>query len=777
LLFQFFRETDSVYGVAHRFDEKGLKFPKPAAAEPRRPDEWTRFSMLNRHARTLSILPTNRRLPRTTLATPTNSSKIRNRVMTHPKITPQHLQQTAYVYVRQSTLGQVLHHQESTQRQYALKDKALSLGWNEGQIRVLDRDLGLSGTQSQNREDFKTLLADVSLGEVGAVLALEASRLARSNADWHRLIEVCSLTGTLILDEDGVYDPADFNDGLLLGLKGTMSAAELHFLCGRLQGGKRNKAERGELRFPLPVGLSWNEKQMVLDPDQEVQGAVRLLFQFFRDTGSAYGVAHRFAEKGLKFPKRAYGGVWNGQLIWGHLTDRRVLSVLHNPAYAGVYVFGRFRCVKQILQDGQIRQRVRERPRDTWLVEIQNHHPGYLSWEDYLENLDRLEGNCTHGPETALPGAAREGLALLHGLLMCGQCGRRLTVRYRGNGGIYPTYECNWRRRQAQAKRACMTIPCPPLDEAVTDRVLKAVDAEQLTLALAAHDELAQRDESLLRQWHMRLERAQYEADLAQRRYEQVDPANRLVAAWLESRWNEALRRVGEVRHQMTEFQRRQTRTFSAEQRDAILALAGNLPQLWCADTTLAKDKKRILRLLVEDITVERGEGREVQLHVRWSGGACEDLRVTLPAKIQDRLRYPSERIEEIRRLAAEHTDAEIVDAFNRRGQLSSRGQPFTAKMIAWIRSKHRIPAVKLRRPDELTVDEIASKFGVSRGVVYYWINRKILPARQLAANRPYWITLSEQQEKELRTSVRSSKRIHTEAHSDSSTRSIPNVH
>ncbi len=333
--------------------------------------------------------------------------------MSHHKITPQHLQKKAYVYVRQSTLGQVLHHQESTSRQYALKDKALSLGWNEKEIRTLDGDLGMSGAQSHGCQDFKTLLADVSLGEVGAVLALEASRLARSNTDWHRLIELCSLTGTLILDEDGVYDPADFNDALLLGIKGTMSAAELHFLRGRLQGGKRNKAERGELRFPLPVGLCWNEEGgIALDPDQEVQGAVRMVFRSFQETGSAYGVAHWFAEKGLKFPKRAYGGVWNGKLIWGHLTDSRVLTILKNPAYAGMYVFGRFRCVKEILQDGQIRQRVRQMPRDSWLVAIQSHHEGYTSWDEYLANQDRLERNRTQHPENILPQAAREGLAL-----------------------------------------------------------------------------------------------------------------------------------------------------------------------------------------------------------------------------------------------------------------------------------------------------------------------------------------------------------------------------
>ena len=676
------------------------------------------------------------------------------------KITPQHLDQKAYVYVRQSTLGQVLHHQESTQRQYALRDKALQLGWSEAKIRVLDRDLGQSGAQSQNREDFKSLLADVSLGEVGAVLALEASRLARSNTDWHRLIELCSLTGTLILDEDGVYDPADFNDGLLLSLKGTMSAAELHFIRGRLLGGKRNKAQRGQLRFPMPVGLCWEEEQIVLDPDQEVQGALRLVFQFFRETGSAYGVAQRFGERGLKFPKRAYGGVWNGKLIWGHLTDSRVLSIIKNPAYAGVYVFGRFRCVKQILQDGQIRQRVQKMPRDSWLVEIQDHHPGYLTWENYLENQDKLEQNRTHSPEAALPSNVRDGLAMLQGLLICGKCGRRLTIRYRGNGGIYPTYECNWRKRQGRATRSCMSIACPSLDQAVTRRVLETVNSDTLALALAAHDELAQRDESLTRQWSMRLERVQYDADLAQRRYEEVDPTNRLVTASLEKRWNEALGRVEEVHRQMAEFQRQQTRTFTPQQREQILALAGDLPQLWQSETTSAKDKKRMLRLLVDNITVERGKERKVSLHVCWSGGAREDLEVILPPKVQDQVRHPSQCVEEVRLLAKEHTDAQIVELLNGRGEQTAKGNPFTVASIKWIRHKHRIPALQLMLPHELTVDEVAKQFHVSRGVVYYWINRDVLLARRIGDGHPYWITLTETKADELQHWVQSSKRI-----------------
>src|SRR5208283_4496538 len=573
----------------------------------------------------------------------------------------------AYIYLRQSTPGQVRHHQESTQRQYALREMALELGWSESLIRTLDRDLGKTGTEMAGREDFKTLVADVSMGQVGAVFALEVSRLARSNLDWHRLLELCALTTTLVIDEDGCYDPADFNDGLLLGLKGTMAQAELHFLHARLQGGKLNKAKKGELRFPLPVGLSYDDANaIVLDPDAEVRGAVEMLFAAFRETGSAYAAAHVFAARGLKFPKRAYGGVWNGQLIWGHLTDRRVLSVLKNPAYAGVYAFGRYRCVKHVLANGEVRSRVKAMPRPSWLVEIQNHHPGYISFDEHLHNLERLEHNRTNGEDTLLSGPAREGLALLQGLLICGVCGRRLTVRYKGNGGIYPVYECNWRKRAGRSRKSCMAVQCGLVDQALSKRVVEVVNSHQIHLALDVLYELEQRDESLQGQWRMRLQRAEYEAQLAQRRYEQVDPANRLVAASLEQRWNEALGRLEETRQELADFQRGHGLTITTKQRAEILALAKDLPRLWNAPATPAKDKKRMLRLLVKDIAVERlTEPRQVLLHVRWQGGVCEDLGVDLPLRIADRLRYPEKIVEQIRRLATEKADVDVADALN----------------------------------------------------------------------------------------------------------------
>lgn len=679
----------------------------------------------------------------------------------YSKITDQHRHEKAYVYVRQSTLSQVMHHQESTSRQYALKDKALSLGWMPNQIRILDGDLGMSGARSDDREDFKTLLADVSLGEVGAVLALEASRLARSNTDWHRLIEICSLTGTLIIDEDGIYDPADFNDALLLGIKGTMSAAELHFLRGRLLGGKRNKAERGELRFPLPVGLCWEDTgTIVLDPDLEVQNAVRSVFRFFEETGSAYGVAQRFATESLKFPKRSYGGAWDGKLVWGHLTDSRVLSIIKNPAYAGAYVFGRFRYVKEILQEGRVRQRVKEMPHGSWLVEIQDHHDGYVSWDQYLANLDQLQRNRTQRPENILPQSAREGLALLQGLLICSQCGRRLTVRYQGNGGIYPTYECNWKKREGRSKKSCMSIACPPLDEALADRLLELFTTDHLRLALAAQDELTQREGTIRRQWEMRLQRATYEANLAQRRYEQVDPENRLVASSLEQRWNAALEHVDEVQRQMDEFGRRQTRTFTAEQRERILALARDFSRLWNSSAISSKDRKRMLRLLVEDVTVQRNEGQSVTLHARWTGGACEDMAVELPAPMADRLRYPQELIDHVKQLAATQDDEDIAATLNESGRKSSHDRPFTTSMIKWIRFKHNIPAANLKHPDEFTVGEVADRFGVRSGVVHYWIARDVLTTRQHKPGHPHWITLTAEKERELTEWVQRSKKI-----------------
>lgn len=683
------------------------------------------------------------------------------------KIQVQHRQKMAYVYLRQSTMAQVYHHQESTQRQYALKDRALELGWPADQIRVLDADLGQSGSQMNNRQDFKTLVADVSLEKVGAVFALEASRLSRCCSDWHRLLEICSLTGTLIVDADGCYDPADFNDQLLLGLKGTMSQAELHFIRARLQGGKRNKAQRGELRFPLPVGLVYGDDpgSILLDPDIEVQNAVRLVFAIFRQTGSAYGVVAYFSEHNLSFPRRAYGGVWNGKLIWGKLTHGRVIGVLGNPSYAGAYVFGRYRGVKSISTDGQVQARVQRQPMDSWLVLIQQHHPGYLSWDDYLENQQMLEQNQTNTPEQCSSGAAREGRALLQGLLLCAHCGRKLSPRYTGNGGIYPVYECTRRKEDARYSAECVTIQADLVDQVLSDRLLEILRPDQVEIALRAVKELEHRSQAVDQQWRMRIERLEYQAQLAQRRYEEVDPSNRLVAGTLERRWNEALVELKAAQEELHRSRQQQGLELTEEQKAQMRALAEDLPKLWKSPTTSAQDRKRMLRLLIKDITVEkRRPERKAVLHIRWQGGAVEDLPIDLPLAAPDRVRCPEALVNRVRSLAATMADAQITAMLNQEGLQSAKGQRFTPSIVKWMRYRYDIPAPALRRGDELTVRQVADRLAVSVGVVYYWIDRGHLSARKLVSGSPYWITLSAEKEAELQAWVTNSKRLKSSA-------------
>jgi DNA invertase Pin-like site-specific DNA recombinase len=363
-------------------------------------------------------------------------------------------------------------------------NKAKSMGWNPEQIRILDRDLGQSGARATNREDFKTLVSDVAMGQVGAIFSLEASRLARANQDWHRLLELCAITSTLVIDEDGCYDPAEFNDGLVLGMKGTFAQAELHIIRARLHGGKLNKAHKGELHFPLPVGLVFDDDKIALDPDQEVQGAVRTVFELFERESSAYAVVQRFQGLGLRFPRRSYGGAWDGKLLWGRLTHSRLLGILANPSYAGTYVFGRHQARKQIGPTGEIHTQSRRMPQGEWRVVIPDHHPGYITWDQFLANRHRLAVNRTNCE--VLAGPAREGLCLLQGLLICGTCGRRLSVRYTGNGGLYPIYQCNWKHREALSRQACMNVASKLLDAAVAERLVTAVTPVTIELALEA---------------------------------------------------------------------------------------------------------------------------------------------------------------------------------------------------------------------------------------------------------------------------------------------------
>jgi len=676
------------------------------------------------------------------------------------KIQPQHLNNPAYIYLRQSTMGQVRIHQESTKRQYALKEKAIQLGWESGNIRILDGDLGMSGVLMEPREDFKILVADVSMNKVGAVFALEASRLSRSNADWYRLLELCSLTDTLIIDEDGCYHPADFNDQLLLGLKGTMSQAELHFIRARLQGGKLNKAKRGELRFPLPVGYCYNDQNLtVIDPNQEVQGAIQLLFDTFRKTNSAYAVVHYFGRHDLLFPKRAYGGIWAGKLIWGRLSHARVLGILRNPCYTGTYVYGRYKYQKSLSEDGRIQQRIQAVPQDSWQVLIKDHHDAYLSWQDYQRNQSIITANCTHGDHRVMATAARKGSALLQGLLLCSDCGRRMTVRYTGSQGRYPLYQCTWKKREGIATSECFSMRADVIDDAIVKPLLNAIQPHQVTLALQAFDQLGQRNRGLEKQWNMRLQQAEYDAQLAQKRYEEVDPGHRLVAASLEKRWNETLIEIEKTRGDMDQQLNRNTLAITTENRDLLMSLCGDLPKLWRAPSTQSKDKKRIIRLLVKDITVKK-ENRHLLLQVRWQGGANKTITMDVPLKSHEIWRHSSETVEKVKALSLQFDDSDIADYFNQNGIKTNKGNTFTTDSIRWIRYKHNIPALDYRHPGEITVNESMTKFGVSRHVVYYWINTGIIGARKPKAGLPFYLSIDAAKEIELRAWVDHSSRI-----------------
>jgi DNA invertase Pin-like site-specific DNA recombinase len=673
-------------------------------------------------------------------------------IMLNPKIADHHLTRQACIYIRQSTPAQVRFNQESTERQYNLADQAKALGWIPEQIRILDGDLAQSGQLTTKRDDFKTLVSDVAMGHVGAIFSLEASRLARSNKDWHRLLELCAITKTLVFDGDGCYDPSDFNDSLVLGMKGTFAQAELHIIRARLHGGKLNKAQKGALRFPLPVGLVFDGDNIVLDPDQEVQGAVRTVFELFEKESSAYRVVQRFYQLGLLFPRRAYGGAWNGTLVWARLTHSRVIGVLANPSYAGTYVFGRHQSCKKLNPAGEICTQSRQLPQDQWRIVIPDHHPGYITWDQFLANRKRLAANRTNSE--ILAGPAREGHCLLQGLLLCGICGRRLSVCYAGNGGIYPIYDCTSRK---ESTHHCLSTPAKPLDDAIVQRVLAAVTPVTVKLALEALNNLEAGDKAISAQWHRRIERARYEADLAERRYQEADPSNRLVAGTLEKRWNDAMQRTLELEVEFANFQRQEMRVLTPEQKQQILQLGKGFPRLWKAPTTSSCDRKRMLRLLIRDITVVNDpDSKLLHLQVRWQGGATDTIEVHRRPKRADAIRYSDMFVAKIHAMAEKYDDQEIADQLNDQALTSSTGKPFTLSMVRWIRFKHRIPGPSLS-PGTLTANQICERYGVSRWVVHYWIEHGIVSAAQRKPNTPYAITIDDATDRRLREWVANS--------------------
>jgi len=637
------------------------------------------------------------------------------------KITSGHRARTALVYLRQSTLVQVREHTESTMRQYALAGTAVGLGWAPGDVEVIDRDLGLSGTSAAHRAGFRELMSRVCLGEVGAVIGLEVSRLARSNADLARLAEMARLTGTLLIDSDGVYDLSDFNDWLVLGLKSTMSQAELHVMAGRLQAAKLAAAERGDLRAPLPVGLVYDDEgETVIDPDAEVSAAVADVFSCFAAAGSAYGVVAAFA--GRKFPQRAYGGAWAGQLRWGPLTHHRVLQVLKNPAYAGAYVHGRHVTRKRVDADGNVRTSTAEVPRAEWKVLIKDHHPGYVTWDEYLAIEARLAVNWTaSGARTV-----REGSALCQGIIYCGSCGGPMAANYQGSDRA--NYECH-SRRDGKKKDSCRGIATTALDDAVARVLLDALTPEQVAFALAAADQVAGQHQRASRAAELAVERARYDADRAERAFSQVEPENRLVARTLEARWEARLATLAEAEHALESAS---AALPPLPDRDTIARAAADLPALWHAPTTTARDRKRLLRTLIADVTLmPEADRAKARIGIRWHAGTADQLIIGRPRPSGIPAPTPSPAVELIRRLGPSAGNDELVAVLAGHGYVTGAGRPFDVKAVQWVRHVYKIPVPPAVEAGEVSVKDAAARLGCSTGVIYYWIETGQLPARR----------------------------------------------
>jgi len=608
------------------------------------------------------------------------------------KIRPDHLDRLAVIYVRQSTLFQVRENTGSTTRQYDLVKRAQDLGWTPAHIQVVDQDQGHSGSSAVGRDGFQWLVAEVGLGHVGAVLSLEVSRLARSCSDWYRLLEICALTDTLVIDDEGVYDPGAHNDRLLLGFKGSMSEAELHWLKSRLQGGKQSKAEQGSLRFRLPIGLIYDPVgRIVLDPDEAVQEAVRLVFSLFEQSTSALAVVSFFAQQHLRFPTRWWGGKRADELIWSCLTHERVLNILHSPLYAGAYVYGRTKSRSRTLpgEEPRVKGRTRRVKQEDWPIVLLDAHPSYITWEQFLRNQRQLDDNRTWRAEEHR-GAVREGPSLLQGIVLCGSCGRRMSIRYQRNGSLL-MYECHQLHSQLAA-RTCQTMRGDRIDQAVVACFLQAIEPAHLEVALSALDQVEARARQVDHQWQRQIERAQYEADLARRRYKAIDPDNRLVARSLEREWNEKLAEVEKLEREHTLLPQPAALLLTASQREQIRHLAHDLPAIWYASTTTFVERKQLMRWLIKDVTLSK-RGNVIDVAIRWQTEALTRLAIPRYKMSWEERQTSPQVVERVRALSPRHTNAQIAALLNEEGEQAGMGGSFTVSKIEWIRYAYHIPA------------------------------------------------------------------------------------
>jgi DNA invertase Pin-like site-specific DNA recombinase len=671
--------------------------------------------------------------------------KIRRKEMSdNEKIKQTHLQRGAFVYVRQSTASQVEHNRESTKRQYKLVDRAVDLGWSKPQVKIIDKDLAQSGSATADRSGFTMMTTEVALGHVGLILSIEVSRVARNNTDWYRLLDLCGVTDTLIGDEDGLYHPGLFNDRLLLGLKGTMAEAELHVIRARLEGGIRNKAARGELRRSLPIGFVWGDGggEVRFHPDQTVTGAIHTVFDKFTELGSVRQVWLWFLSQNITFPSQS-GRL--PELRWIKPTYTSIHQVLSNPVYAGAYTYGKTCYESYVDETGRLRKRVKRLPLSQWAVLIHDHHKGFIDWETYEMNRKRIASNTRPRPHQA-EGAIREGSALLQGIATCGHCGRRLRVYYQGkhsSPGYYCAASCSVNGRA----KFCLRVCGVQIDKAVVDAFLKTVTPAGVKAAMLAEKDIEADREASLSQWGLLVERARYETERAERRYRAVEPENRLVARTLEAEWEHRLNELFSKEAELSRREAQRPKCLTDEQREQIHALGTDLKCVWEAVTTTDRDRKELLRILLEEVNIasERGASN-AHLTLRWRGGAISELEVGL-RRHAPTIRTNEDTIELIRRLAVHHPDAVIAGILNRQGRYSARGDRFTATKVSSLRRYWKIPrfdSAKAPSKGELvTVQKAAEILGVAASTVHRWLSAGIIGGEQVTPGAPWRIRMS----------------------------------
>jgi DNA invertase Pin-like site-specific DNA recombinase len=604
--------------------------------------------------------------------------------MSLTKVQSTHCDRLAYVYVRQSTPIQVLENRESTERQYQLQTRAIALGWPPNRVEVIDEDQGRTGSTAAHRTGFQRLVSEVGLGRVGIVLMLEASRLARNNSDWYRLIEICGVSATLIADEGAVYNPRDPNDRLLLGVKGTISEAELFTLRTRLYEGRWNKARKGRLIFPLPTGyVRGPEGQWELDPDREVRERLSYVFELFRHKGVARRVVHDLKAEGLELPARVMAKEEYGTVVWKIPTLSTVIRILQNPAYAGAYVYGRwdYSGDRRSVKTGKMLPHLR--PVAQWPVHLDAHHPGYLSWEEFVSNQARLRQNWNRDGRR---GVARDGTALLQGIVVCGRCGHTMGVQHHSvHERRSSVYVCQQGYSNGDP-HVCQSMTSRAVDAGVVQAFLEAVSPASLPVAMRVLDQIEQDLAGQRRQRELQLEHARYDARLAQRQYERVDPDNRLVASELERRWNEKLERVAQLEQAHAKAEAEAHWDLTSEERAGISALSQDLPAIWAAPTTTNQDRKHLLRSAIDSVQLDGiTRAGQIEVQIRWRSGVITRLMVERYRRGADSLKTPADAVHRIHELAHTATYAEIANQLNAEGRRTAFGRAFTSQHVAYI--------------------------------------------------------------------------------------------